>query len=92
MAIAEVLCHEITDADIRKINAASNDAQTGVSASITYHVSTDSFLKRSHTKVEHHIESACSNIMTPAAREQRSAYDMLFSRRKRDRERCVSRR
>lgn len=29
MAIAEVLCHEITDADIRKINAASNDAQTG---------------------------------------------------------------
>ena len=29
MAIAEVLCHEITEADIRKINANSNDAQTG---------------------------------------------------------------
>lgn len=29
MAIAEVLCHEITEADIRKINATSNDAQTG---------------------------------------------------------------
>lgn len=29
MAIAEVLCHEITEADIRKINAISNDAQTG---------------------------------------------------------------
>lgn len=25
----EVLCHEITEADIRKINASSNDAQTG---------------------------------------------------------------
>lgn len=29
MAIAEVLCHEISEADIRKINASSNDAQTG---------------------------------------------------------------
>lgn len=29
MAIVEVLCHEITEADIRKINATSNDAQTG---------------------------------------------------------------
>ena len=29
MAIAEVLFHEITEADIRKINATSNDAQTG---------------------------------------------------------------
>lgn len=29
MAIVEVLCHEITEADIRKINAASNNAQTG---------------------------------------------------------------
>lgn len=29
MAIAEVLCHEITEADIRKINATSNDALTG---------------------------------------------------------------
>lgn len=28
-SIVEVLCHEITDADIRKINASSNDAQTG---------------------------------------------------------------
>lgn len=29
MAIAEILFHEITEADIRKINASSNDAQTG---------------------------------------------------------------
>lgn len=29
MPIAEVLFHEITEADIRKINASSNDAQTG---------------------------------------------------------------
>lgn len=29
MAIVEVLCREIRDAEIRKINATSNDAQTG---------------------------------------------------------------
>lgn len=29
MAIAEVLCHEITEADIKKINAVSNNADTG---------------------------------------------------------------
>lgn len=29
MAITEVLCHEITEADIRKIKATSNDSQTG---------------------------------------------------------------
>ena len=29
MAIAEVLCHEMTEADIRKANGTSNDAQSG---------------------------------------------------------------
>jgi hypothetical protein len=29
MAVAEILCHEITEGDIRKINAISNDADTG---------------------------------------------------------------
>ena len=29
MAISDVLCHEITDADVKKIKASSNDAQTG---------------------------------------------------------------
>ncbi len=29
MTIVEVLCHEITEADVRKINATSNDSQTG---------------------------------------------------------------
>lgn len=29
MAIVEVLCHEITEADIKKIQALSNDAKTG---------------------------------------------------------------